>query len=207
MHGIINCTNLCKDGNTLTSMVKIAGITILERQIRIMRQIGVKKIHILYKNSHKFLIIKREIKKLSFKNLEIDFISTTSDGYIETTLFDSEDSQNVLYFDGASIFDERLPEKFFSSKKPLVALIPTEELLSYDVDRGVDIITDKKHYKFVGIATIPKKYFPLIKVKELENIDKILVEMVVNNDDYPILDISLLSTYNYDLRRLKKSIC
>ena len=201
MHGIINCTNSCKDGNTLTSMVRIAGITILERQIRIMRKIGVKKIHILHKNSRKFMILNKEIKKLSFKDIEIDFLSVNNDGYIETETFEENNCQNLLYFDGASIFDERLPEKFFSSKKPLVALIPTEELLSHDVGRGIDIATDKKHYKFIGIATIPKKYFALIKVKELENIDKILVEMVVNNDDYPILDISLLSTYNYDLRR------
>ena len=123
MHGVINCTNLCKDGNTLTSMVRIAGITILERQIRIMRQVGVKKIHILHKNSQKFFLLNRIIKKLSFKDLEINFISTNSEGYIEATAFEGDNSQNILYFDGASIFDERLPEKFFSSKKPLVAMI------------------------------------------------------------------------------------
>lgn len=201
MRGIINCTNLCGDESTLASMVRIAGITILERQIRIMRQVGVKKIHILYKNSRKLLNLKKEIKKLPFKNVKIDFISSTNDGYIEIPAFDDDKNSNVLYFDGASIFDERLPEKFFSSKKPLVAMIPIDDLLADDVSRGLDITTEKKQYKFIGIATIPKKCFPLIKLKEVENIDKILVEMVVNNEDHPILDISLLSTYNYDLRR------
>lgn len=201
MHGIINCTNLCKDGNSLTAMIKIAGITILERQIRIMRMVGVKNIHILYKNSQKFFLLKKEVKKLNFKNIEVDFISTTDEGYVETSGFEDEKSRNILYFDGSSIFDERLPEKFFSSKKPLAAMVPIDELLAFDMNRGVDILTGHKNYKFVGIATIPKKYFPLIKINEFENIDKILIEMVINNEDFPILDISLLSTYNYDLRR------
>lgn len=198
MIGLINCSEISRKEKTLTSMIKIAGITILERQVRIMRRLEIKKIVLIVKSDKEK--IEKEIKKFSFKNVDIKIATATEEGKIDSPFF-AETSKPLLYFDGCSIFDERLPERFYEIDRQLAALIPEETLLINQQGKGVKITTDNKDFRFTGIAAVSAKSLKSIDMTKESDISKEVVKNIIKETESPILDISELSTYNYDLRR------
>ncbi len=198
MIGVIDCSAISRKENSLTSLIRIAGITILERQVRIMRRLEIKKIALIVRSDREK--IEKEIKRFSFKDVKIEITTLTEEGRINSPFF-AETSKPILYFDGCSIFDERLPERFYEIDRQLAALIPEETLLINQRDKGVRIEADRKNFRFTGIAAVSTGSLKAVDMRKEINVSEEVVNNIIKDTGSPILDISELSTYNYDLRR------
>lgn len=199
MIGIINCADFSRKDRCPVSMIRIAGITILERQIRIMRKLGIKEIVLIpYSDTD---IIKKTVRKLPFRDINISVSPVNRTGLLQSYIFDRDPDEVFLYFDGCSIFDDRLPERFLDLKCERAAMVPEDMLLKDEKIRGVGVETENRKFRFAGIASVASRTFRSTDMNRHEDITRSIITQVINNSDSPILDISTLSTYNYDMRR------
>jgi len=198
MIGVINATDISLKDKCLTSMIRIGGITILERQIRIMRKAGITEIVIIPGSDTD--IIRKTIKELPFKDVLITISPVTRAGVLQSFVFEGDPGTVFLYFDGCSIFDDRLPERFLNVTCQRAALIPQEMLLKEEKSRGVGIKAGETDYRFAGIAVVSSRTLKSVNMNQ-PGITLNILNCLIQESESPILDISTLSTYNYDMRR------
>ncbi len=111
MRGIIIATGKAggfNDGR-LSAMVKVGGISVLERHVRIMRKIGIKDVLIV--SGRRSEEIQNEIDGLAALRMNLRQVWPDEGGNLNLGgTFAETDDQPWLLTDAAMIFDERLPQ-------------------------------------------------------------------------------------------------
>lgn len=199
MIGLIDCSKLSVKDGCPVAAIRIGGITVLERQVRIMRKIGISQIVIIPPSDKN--IIKEITKKLYFKDVNITISPVNRDGLLQSFILHTANNALFLYFDGCTVFDEKIPEKFLSLKKESAAMIPRELLLNDESERCITVEQNSRSYCFAGMATVTLATLMSVNMKNHDMISRNIVERILSNHDSAVLDVSGLSAYNYDMRR------
>lgn len=190
MHGIIFATKKINNGDSgLTALLRIGGITLLERHAKMMAKIGIRKILIaaMEKNGE----ILKEVRNLNAMNLNIDIVTPEENG--EKGLFFNFNiykKKEFIITEGSMLFDSRLLKILYGTDEEKICVIP-----------GKHVTCNKKGaFIFAGCARLSKKTIEVFKLHDpcrwLKNLHNIL-----NTDANKILDLSLENTYDVDMRR------
>ncbi len=202
MRGIITAT---KQGNTpdmgLTALIKIGGITLLERQVRILMKAGIKDVLVVATGRNDAL--QGEIDRFSkLKGMRVRLVWPGCESGLDLSgTFAETDDEPWMLLDGASIFDERAPKLLGEVNGERVALIAKDQVETADAEQGMEFEVNGKPYLFMGIAQlqsgITHKIFPDDGDQWLKDL---LTEVVAKGEEVT-LATDTLPTYNYDLRR------
>jgi len=197
MIGLINATKYSEHEKGLTTLIRIAGTTLLERHIRIMRKVGIKQIYVAALNQRPE--IEAVVNQIPFNDITINVVNTEQAQ--STYIFTNNESETpLMFFDGASLFDERLPERFLDVKEDQIASLPESALLPDERNKSVIVESAGTAYSFMGIAALKASWFNEIDFVEGDDWLKALLNKVAESPE-AILDASKLTTYDYDMRR------
>ena len=175
------------------ALMRVCGISLLERQVRQLRNIGVGQITVLAQNDHPDL--SAEINRL--KKLKVD-ISLHRTGQI---LIDVSPGADWMLMDGASLIDFRLPDLIKQTTAERVTVVPLSELTDADAARGVSVDWPGQPVVFAGCARLKSDRLALIR-PDAENgwLERLLSE-IIRNGSQAAVDIAALPSHIHDMRR------
>lgn len=199
MHGIIISTKLVnKEDNRIAALLKIGGITLLERQARMMVKNGILQVIIIVLEENNEIL--KEVERLKELKLNIDIIKPGKDGKIESLLtYEKYQNKNWILMDGSMLFDSRLPKMLSDSGKEKICVIPDKSAI-FNKDSAPKLILKDESFIFAGCARLSDKTIEAFKFNDSGHWLKSL-QNIVTADSKKVLNLSLEKIYSVDMRR------
>lgn len=197
MKAVIFCTDFCADNEMPRTLTKIGGISILERQVRIMRLAGVSDISILMSGPNDAL--EAHCQQLEHLNVTFRIIVSNDAGVWPVGAYKPDDFCFVC--DGVSIIDDRLPAYLMKSQNAQVAVWDASRVSKNRASQAISLEHGIVPMLFAGCAKM--------KGKDIERLGssldtaslKGLLDTVLVNSSIPSVDLSQLVFYDKELRR------
>ncbi len=197
MKGIILCTRYDADGNLL-ALIHIGGISILERQARILRQNDVDELLVITDSYSE--PIKKVSHRLNSLGLKVTLHSVSQDEDLPKS-FIGQNDEGFFLCDGASIYDYQLPQGVSSNAKAGIPLIRKTSVAPGIGDEALQVTQSEESYYFYGLAYLPAGYYedmnPGLGNKWLGQ----YLSAILSEHPEALVDVSKLSQYDYDMRR------
>ncbi len=200
LRGLIAATAPTESGSGPRALIRIGGITLLERQVRILRKAGVSEALVVAAGRDEAL--QAEMDRLASLKMRLRLTWPGADGRLDLDgTFAANDNAPWLLLDGASLFDERLSNSFGESADEQVALLPESVAASGDAARGLKLELGGKSYIFNGVARLRAGRIGALKPEKGDAWLAELLKSVVSDSPDALVDTATLPTYHYDMRR------
>lgn len=197
LRGLILATQMTAEAEpSPCTLLRVAGMTMLERQIRMLRQLGVKEIAVLASGLHPSLVGETErLEKLKVRIV----LRTIAQGL--TDVFPGLPSADWLLLDGAALVDSRLPKLLTQQDGHPIAVAPPASLPSQDAAHGVTLQSPGSPVLFFGCARLTTENVQQLgAVDSGDGLGKRLAEMIAERS-LTALDITSLPSYVSSMRR------
>ncbi len=221
MRGIITATKLASGfgENALAALVKVGGISVLERHVRMLRKLKVREILVV--SDKRSEALQSEIDSLSHLGLNVRMVWGDEEGKLDLSgTFADNDDQPWMLMEASMIFDERLPTSWAKEKGVLVAV---DEKRKEDSAKLIQINAEgaKEGDVFIGCSLLAAGAVKDLKVGAglawlKEFLEDQLSEgagKIARLDDLPISEgagkvvrLDDLPKYSYDMRRYQDYI-
>jgi CDP-L-myo-inositol myo-inositolphosphotransferase len=199
VRGLVVATLPAEGGAPLRALLRIGGITLLERQVRILRKSGARRILVVTAGPD--AAIRAEIDRLAPLKLDVRQVWPGADGTLDAKdALTSGDRSPWLLLDGSSLFDDRLSRRLLEADGERVPLVPADRLAPADREPALVLDGPAGPRVFVGIARLAPE-----RVRDLRPSGggawlRELLALVLREPGAAI-DVASLPTYHYDLRR------
>lgn len=179
------------------TLLRVAGITMLERQIRLLRQLGVTEVVVLTSGLHPSLISEAErLEKLKVRIV----LRTIGAGFI-TDVFPASSPTDWLLLDGTALVDFRLPKLLMEKDGHAIAIAPQASLPSQDAAQGIQLQFPQSPALFFGCACLTTSGAQQIgTADDGDSLGKKLSEMIADGSLTP-LTVTSLPSYISSMRR------
>ncbi len=197
LRGLIVATRMTAEAEpSPCALLRVAGITMLERQIRMLRQLGVKEIAVLASGHHPALV--DETKRLEKLKVRI-VLRTAAEGL--TDIFPGTPDTDWLLVDGAALVDSRLPKLLTQQDGHPIAVAPPAYLPSKDTAQGTPLASRGSSVLFFGCARLSAAQVQQLgTVASDADLSKRLSGMMADGSLSP-LDVTSLPSYVSSMRR------
>ena len=200
MRGIIAATRTDCEESGVRALLRVGGISILERQLRILRKAGVNDVLVVAARRDER--IQSEIDRLAGLKMRVRLVWPEEGGGLDLSgTFAEVDDQPWLLLDGASLFDERIVGELTRPDREKIAVLPEDRVSSDDAGRALRLSIDKASAVFFGMARLSAGQLAALRPQSGDGWLRELFEAIAGEDPEAVLDVSGLPTYSYDMRR------
>ena len=175
------------------TLLKVCGISLLERQVRQLRNIGIRRISVLASENHPGLV--SEIERLRKLPIDITLLRSGHDR------IDGSGAADWMLMDGSALIDFRLPELIKEESTERVAVVPTGILPEADAARGIKMDWTGQPTVFAGCARLASERIKQIRPDEGNGWLKRLLSEPIRNGSQTAVDITALPSHIHDMRR------
>lgn len=175
------------------TLLKVCGISLLERQVRQLRNIGVSRIVVLAPSDHPALV--SEIARLRKLNVDIQMHRS---GH---PLADGSTGDDWLLMDGAALIDFRLPQRIKEASAERVAVAPVAKLAEADAARGIKMDYAGHPMAFAGCARLTSARILRLRPDNGKGWLETVLSDVLRNGSGAAVDITALPSHIHDMRR------
>ncbi len=194
LHGLIVATRMTEGERPFPcTLLKVCGISLLERQVRQLRNIGIRRISVLASENHSGLV--SEIERLRKLSIDITLLRSGHDR------IDGSGDADWILMDGSALIDFRLPELIKTESTERVAVMPTSKLPEADAARGIGMDCIEQPTVFAGCARITSDRIKQIRPDEGDGWLKRLLSEAIRNGSQTAVDIAALPSHIHDMRR------
>jgi phosphatidylglycerophosphate synthase len=197
LRGLIVATQRADaDREDLSTLLRVGGVTLLERQVRLLQKLGVREVVVLASGHNARLAA--EMARLV--KLKIDVVLCLT-GQAITEAFQTSSEADWLLLDGTALVDFRLPLIFASRKGEQVAVVPLAQVPAADAARGIQLAVSGAPVVFAGCARLtPERIRQLHPDKGEGWLGHLLTAMIADGVAKPT-DMTSLPTYLPSMRR------
>jgi phosphatidylglycerophosphate synthase len=196
MLGLIIADQFASDQPGLSRLlIRIAGITMLERLVRQMSKAGVTDVVVV--TPHANVALSLEIKRLSAAGWRIQSSLPNELSEKQTV----PENETVLVADGCTILDDRLLSMLSTAQIEMIPVLPIGQFSMTDQLKVIRLEKNDKRYGFAGAATIRSEQVHLMLSKDGKNWLESFLPRLLHREECDLVDLSLEPTYSYDMRR------
>ena len=137
--GLIFATQYSENGSQLTSLIRVGGISVLERQLRLMSKTGIDQVVVIYPKDD--ASVPDAVAERSGSSVKVACIPETPDLFmqgIETGIHGSRPSE-WLVMDGTSLLDERIIDKLTRARESMIPALEKRYLEPEIAEKGINI--------------------------------------------------------------------
>lgn len=174
----------------LRALLKIGGITLLQRHLRMLKRAGVKRAIVIGPGDDADLNLL--IHNLTEREATAELICPG-----EGDKMDADGTDVFLFHDAGALVDERTSRMLIGSDKPRIAIVSRQNIA--EEDRAVGIPLGRGVFAGAALFTtaIVRQMVQFARVEGLAD----CLEALVTNGDAKLLDLSAEDSYVYVLRR------
>lgn len=197
MRGVIVCTKATPSGAPL-ALTRIGGISILERQIRILRQYEVREIRVI--SSFPGEEIRSECLRLRALGMDITVWDIQPDTPPTQGLSLGDDAPWYLC-DGLSVYDYSMPRAIPAGEGTSILAIPTRSHSDGEHAGGMQIKQGENAYYFAGLARVTTAQLAQMKPEAGQAWLEAFLSSILESEPDSLVDLAATSHYDYDMRR------
>ena len=195
--GLIVATKKTDDGKQIPcALLRVGGITLLERQARQLRNIGVKEIVVFSSENDARLLV--EIKRLTHLKMQIVLHFSGQD---QTNARPFSSGSDWMLMDGSALIDFRLPGAIAAQASEQVAVVPDVDIVNKDSMRGIRLEVYGKPVIFAGCARISSQRLNEQNIETDDNWPGNLLSAMIQDGTVSPVDITTMDSYMLDMRR------
>ncbi len=202
--GLIFATQYSEKGSQLTSLIRAGGISVLERQLRLMSEAGIEQVVVIYPEDD--ASVPNAVAERSGSSIKVACMPNTPDLFvqgIETGIHGGRPSE-WLVMDGTSLLDERIIDKLTRARESMIPALEKRYLEPEIAEKEINISISSDSFAheliWCGCAKISHNILQRADIGGEHLILRNLISYAVHEDAGAVYNFSTESDYDPDAK-------
>jgi len=204
VNSLIFATHYSKNGSQLTSLIRVGGISVLERQIRLVSKAGIEEIVVIYPKDD--ASVPYAVAAWNGSSIKITCIPNSPSLFrqdIQTGIHGNHASE-WLVLDGTSLLDDRILDKLARVQETMIPALEKQYLEEdiAEIEIGIPISSASSSHELIwcGCARISHDILQRADITEEHQILRKLISQAVEEDAGAVYNFSTEPNYDPDAK-------